>query len=617
MKLLHVLLYSALLLISACSGSKPGNPQAFLPSDKHIRATDTQSADSNNIPQPDQRVIPLPPPKPAAKVETYTITVTGVPAQDLLFELARDAKINLDITPGLQGFVTLNAINQTLPQILDRIARQVDMRYELNNGTLMVMPDKHYLKTYKIDFINMSRTVKNSMLTSSRIGGSGATTPTAGANAASTDIQSTTKNDLMSSLIENVTNILNDEDKLHYQEQVDLQTQQQMQARGMGAASNSITLSPQTRSNGVEINQANNGGQVNSASRAGSSSSGSGNQDIQGEGQAVAKKGVYERAVNVFANKETGVLIVRATSRQHEKIQEFIDKVMGSARRQVLIEATVTEVTLSEGHQQGIDWSFGKDSGSIQQLGSAGLSSTNTGSMMILKYIDPNSPLGNISSHISLLESFGKVKVLSSPKLSVMNNQTATLKVVDSKIYFEVSASTTQTQTTSNTIYTTTPHSVDVGFVMNVTPYISDTDTVTMNVRPTISRITGFITDPNPSLAAAGMVNRVPEIQSREMESIIKIDSGQIAVLGGLMQDGIDNRSDGVPLLSRIPFLGNFFKNRNDSKTKTELVIFLRPIVIKEAGINGDFSQYRDSLPNADFFNAEPAKKSSRENQTP
>ncbi len=615
MKLLHALLYSGLLLISACSGTKPGNPQAFQPSDKHIRATDAAAADGN-IPQADQRVIPLPPPKPSSKVETYTITVTGVPAQDLLFELARDAKINLDITPGLQGIVTINAINQTLPQILDRIAKQVDMRYELNNGTLMVMPDKHYLKTYKIDFINMSRTVKNSMLTSSRIGG-GTSSPTAGANAASTDIQSTTKNDLMSSLIENVTNILNDEDKLHYQEQVDLQTQQQLQARGMGAASNSISLAPQTRNNGVEINQAGNGGQINSGSRAGSSASGSGNQDIQGEGQAVAKKGVYERAVNVFANKETGVLIVRATSRQHEKIQEFIDKVMGSARRQVLIEATVTEVTLSEGHQQGIDWSFGKDSGSVQQLGSAGLSSTNTGSMMILKYIDPNSPLGNISSHISLLESFGKVKVLSSPKLSVMNNQTATLKVVDSKIYFEVSASTTQTQTTSNTIYTTTPHSVDVGFVMNVTPYISDTDTVTMNVRPTISRITGFITDPNPSLAAAGMVNRVPEIQSREMESIIKIDSGQIAVLGGLMQDGIDNRSDGVPLLSRIPFLGNFFKNRNDSKTKTELVIFLRPIVIKEASIAGDFSQYRDSLPNADFFNSESAKKSSQEKQTP
>jgi general secretion pathway protein D len=616
MKLLQVLVYSSLLLISACSGTKHGDTQAFQPSDKHIHATNA-AATNNDIPQSDKRVIPLPPPKPTAKVETYTVTVTNVPAQEILFALARDAKINLDIAPGMQGTVTVNAINQTLPQILDRIAKQVDMRYELSNGTLMVMPDKHYLKTYKIDFINMKRTVKNAMLTSSRIGGSSTTPSAAGGNAASTDIQSETKNDLMSSLIENVTNILIDEDKLHYQEQIDLQTQQQMQARGMGAASNSISLSPQTRNNGVEINQASNGGQVNSGSRAGSSSSGSGNQDIQSEGQAVAKKGVYEKAVNVFANRETGVLIVRATSRQHEKIQEFIDKVMNSARRQVLIEATVAEVTLSEGHQQGIDWTFSKDAGSVQQLGSAGLNSTNTGSMMVLKYIDPNSQLGNISSHISLLESFGKVKVLSSPKLSVMNNQTATLKVVDSRIYFEVNASTTQTQTTSNTVYTTTPHSVDVGFVMNVTPYISDVDTVTMNVRPTISRITGFITDPNPSLAAAGVVNRVPEIQSREMESIIKIDSGQIAILGGLMQDGIDNRSDGVPLLSRIPFLGNFFKNRNDTKTKTELVIFLRPLVIKEASIDGDYSQFRDSLPNADFFNAESSKQTSQEKKAP
>lgn len=614
MKLLHVLLCLSVLLTSACSGAKSIGTQPFLPSAQHINAKDAAPA-QGDIPQSDKRVIPLPPPKPGSKVETYSVTVTDVPAQEILFALARDAKINLDIAPGLQGTVTVNALNQTLPQILDRIAKQVDMRYEMSNGTLMVMPDKAFLKTYKIDFINMSRTVKNTMLTSSRIGGG--TTTTAGGNAASTDIQSITKNDLMTSLVQNVKEIILDEDKLHFQEQVDLQTRQQAQARGMGIASNTLSFSPQARGNGIEINQAGNGGQINSGARTGGTVSGSGNQDVQGEGQAVAKKGVYERAVNVFANNETGVLIVRATSRQHEKVQEFIDKVMGSARRQVLIEATVAEVALSEGHQQGIDWSFGKDAGSLQQKGSAGLSSTNTGSMLVLKYIDPNSPLGNISSQISLLESFGTVKVLSSPKLSVMNNQTATLKVVDSKIYFEVNASTTQTQTTSNTIYTTTAHSVDVGFVMNVTPYISDVDTVTMNVRPTISRITGFITDPNPSLAAAGVVNRVPEIQSREMESIIKIPSGQIAILGGLMQDGIDNRSDGVPLLSRVPFLGNLFKNRNDSKTKTELVIFLRPMVIKEAGIGGDFSQFRDSLPNAEFFTADTTKNEPQEKQKP
>ena len=155
---------------------------------------------------------------------------------------------------------------------------------------------------------------------------------------------------------------------------------------------------------------------------------------------------------------------------------------------------------------------------------------------------------------------------------------------------------------------------------MNVTPEINDSDYVTINVRPTITRIIGYVNDPNPSLAIhavlprlstcniAAIVNRIPEIRTREMESIIRVNSGQIAVLGGLMQDEINNLSDGVPLLDDIPGVGNIFKNRNDTKTKTELVIFLRPIVIKDASIEGDYSAYRNNLPDANFLKPENEK---------
>ena len=155
---------------------------------------------------------------------------------------------------------------------------------------------------------------------------------------------------------------------------------------------------------------------------------------------------------------------------------------------------------------------------------------------------------------------------------------------------------------------------------MNVTPEINDSDYVTINVRPTITRIIDYVNDPNPALAnpcgtnvtsgcsITAIVNQVPEIRTREMESIIRVNSGQIAVLGGLMQDEINNQSDGIPLLDSIPGIGNLFKNRNDTKTKTELVIFLRPIVIKDASIEGDYSSYRNNLPDADFLKPESEK---------
>jgi MSHA biogenesis protein MshL len=229
--------------------------------------------------------------------------------------------------------------------------------------------------------------------------------------------------------------------------------------------------------------------------------------------------------------------------------------------------------------------------------------------MFVLGYV-----ASGISATIRLLESFGTVRVLSSPKLSVINNQTAILKVVDNRVYFTVQANQTATQTVVTTAFTTTPNVVPVGFVMNVTPQISDTDTVLLNVKPSVSRIISFVNDPNPSLASPcgsaptaaaacqPIVSRIPEVQTREMESMMKVNSGQIAVLGGLIQDSISDTQDRVPLLAEIPLIGGFFTQRNKANVKTELVVFLRPVVVKDPSIDGDYRAFRSSVPDENFI---------------
>jgi MSHA biogenesis protein MshL len=594
-------------MLSSC-GTKP-----IKPADQHLQRQDIQPETESSIPQPIKDSVVLPPPKPADKVATYSVVVSNVPAQEILFALARDAKINLDIQSGIQGTVTVNAINQTLPQILTRIARQIDMRYELNNGTLTVMPDKPFLRTYKIDFINMSRSAKSTNSTSSQIAtnstsaGGAESSSTAGGNSASTIVTSETKNDLMESLIKNVTDIILEEDKLKYKNAVELAASNRASAEGTGQISSDSSLGKKTK---------NKNGSTD-ISVPGGSAKGSGNQSIQSEGAAVVKTGVYEAAVNVFANRETGVLIVRATSRQHEKVQEFIDKVMTTAKRQVLIEATIVEVQLSDQYQQGIDWSralLGAKGFALSQTGTVGIAAT-TGALAV-SYINPTSKFGNIAASIQLLEQFGNVKVLSSPKLTVMNNQTASLKVANSKVYFTVKADILPATLTSpaTASYSTTANSVSIGLTMSVTPQISDSDTVTINVRPSISSLVGLgVQDPNPILAnpcgfgvttcgLAPIKNLIPEIQTREMESIIKVENGQTAVMGGLIKEEINFNTSEIPLLGRIPILGNLFQNRNDTTTKTELVIFLRPVVIKDASVNGDFSEFRNNLPDQNFF---------------
>lgn len=606
-----------LLCLACCLSLAACATKSFTQSDKHIQQSSAAPVVAGNIPEPSKLSVVLPPPKPAAKVETYSVVVTNVPAREILFALARDAKINIDIGPGIEGVVTLNAIDQTLPQILDRISKQVDMRYTMDNGNLFVEADKPFLKTYKIDFINMSRSVTSKIYTSSQIGGTtgstGGTTGTTG-NTASTAITSDTKNDLMNSLIDNVKAILADDDRIRYTERVELRNEMAAAARGTGNASASDAIA-----------SGSGNGKKGQSSKSGGGAAGSGNEDVTSQATTVQQTAKYEPAVNVNANKETGVLIVRATARQHKKIQEFIDKVMTAARRQVLIEATIAEVTLSNNYQQGINWSalaLGGKGFSLTQQATSALPSASTGNFFTLAYNNATSKFGNISGAVKLLDSFGDVKVLSSPKLSVMNNQTATLKVVDNKVYFSITVTPGTTSVNGNTqaTYTTTPIPVAVGFTMNVTPEINDSDYVTINVRPTITRIIDYVNDPNPALAnpcgtnvtsgcsIAAITNRVPEIRTREMESIIRVNSGQIAVLGGLMQDEINNQSDGIPLLDSIPGLGNLFKNRNDTKTKTELVIFLRPIVIKDASIEGDYSSYRSNLPDANFLKPESDK---------
>jgi general secretion pathway protein D len=208
----------------------------------------------------------------------------------------------------------------------------------------------------------------------------------------------------------------------------------------------------------------------------------------------------------------------------------------------------------------------------------------------------------NFNFALKFLESFGDVRVLSSPKISVLNNQTAVLKVVDNLVYFTVQAQSTANQTSTLTTFTTTLNSVPVGFIMSLVPQISDTDTVVLNLRPTISRKIGDVADPNPSLATAGVTSLVPVIQTREMESVLRVQSGQVAVLGGLMQDAVTNIEDTIPGVRDIPGVGALLSQRKDINQKTELVIFLRPVVIKDASIDGDYASYRNQLPGADFF---------------
>src|SRR6266513_2301789 len=426
-------------LLTACAQAP------IKPAETHLRAGEPRPEGS--IPPPVQLAPVLPPPKPSVRPETYSVVVNNVRVQELLFALARDARLNVDINPDIAGSVTLNAIDQTLPQLLARIARQVDLRWEIDGQTLIVMRDAPFLRAYKIDYLSASRNVTMKSTASTLFGGgtgAGASAAASGptSTGATATIDVTAENKLWESIVLNVKEILRETDKI-------------LPAAATAAA---IPVQPPPVAPGA-------------------------GQSATAPGPAAPPAPTYQEAASVIANRESGVLYVRATTKQHEKVQEFLDQVMAGAKRQVLVEATVAEVQLRNEYQRGIEWQRLRSGPGGFELTQPGLPPP-TGfnpNPFVIGYVSTGN---NFSVTLKLLEQFGDVRVLSSPKLSVMNNQTAILRVTRDIIYFTITPSTQPITLagsgvgglTVNASFTTTPNVAAEGFMMAVLPQINETD---------------------------------------------------------------------------------------------------------------------------------------------
>jgi len=525
------------LSLVSCGPTRPPEP-----SEGHL---DKAEEKQTNIPEPVSQTTLLPVPEARPQLETYTVVVSGVTVKDLLFSMARDAQINLDIHDDIEGTVTLNAIDQTLQQILERVAQQSDIRYSLENNTLRVRADKPYLQSYTVDYVNISRVSKGIIRVATNIGSTGqgsiGDSESGGNdenenNSSLTEVLLTSDNKFWQTLTHNIIEIL------HKDEEGDAETQ--------------VAPTATTQTNSLETNN------------------------------------------NVIVNRESGLIMVRASYRQHKEIQSFIDKVLNTSKRQVMIEATIAEIKLSDRYQAGVDWTVVAEDPTSGVNVLTNLTGNNLAQSPFSQFTLNDTIGGNqVSMTLKALEQFGDVQVLSSPKVMAINNQPAILKVVDNIVYFEMNVDTSLSDTQSLTSFETEIKTVPVGFVMAVTPFINDHEAVTLNIRPTISRVIDSVEDPNPAFKDAGVISEVPVIQIREIESILTINSGDTAVIGGLMQDTVNDKESGIPVLSSIPFIGSLFRYDDDFREKSELIIFIRPVVIHHASLTGDLSEYQKFLP--------------------
>ncbi|MDT7848703.1 hypothetical protein Q9292_03700 [Methylophilus sp. VKM B-3414] len=614
--------------LAACKSQPPGSAthaQLHLPSTPSTPQADNGSASFPEIETADIVSTPaIKPPALKSAIPTILINlvVREAPVQEVLFAMAQESGLNFDVHPALIGKVTLNAQQQSVHAILARMARQVDMYYEWSDGVWLVTPDTPVIRSYKLNYVNMSRDTYGYIGVASEINGAGRggmaaagnsnaqvqALPAQGgsSNSSRTAVTSQSRYHLWESVVDNVQLLLDETDKAG---SARAEVMDHLPATVIMPSSGSDSTP-----GSAEVSELKTSAEPILPS------------PLQEKTQQAQRRW---RASKLIANAETGILTIRASQSQQAQVKAYLESVMQVAARQVLIEATIVEVELNKSFQMGIDWSrlsasaqqrgwllsqslgsdaaqFNRTTGQWESNNSKNALGQNNGNVaFMLSYLNPLSRFGNLSASVTLLEQFGKTRVLSSPKLMVLNNQTAILKVVDNLVYFTIQSQISQSSSNSGAnlqAVTTTANTVPVGLVMAVTAQINSRQRVNLNVRPTVSKVLRYVEDPNPQLGSGSsrIVSSVPEIQVREMESVLNVASGHIAVLGGLMQDDQREFSDRVPGLSRLPIIGQAFIGKNQAAKKTELIVFLRPTVIGRADVNtGDLRSFQPLLPDA------------------
>ncbi len=505
-------------------------------------APEYQAKPDDGPPIPDLVPTLAAPALPAQDATLVTLSVTdAVPLRDVLIELARKAHVGLELDPRVKGGVIFSAEDQPLKSVLERICNMAGLRYTLDGNTLRVLLDEPYTQEYQIDYLNLSRKTESEVALATNVfdadigngsngGGNRGNGTNNGDNNSTAKVRGTADADFWGELEKNLASIL-----------------------------------------------------------------------AQSATAPVSKEAAT--GSNFSVNRQAGLITVYASTRQQRAVESFIRKAERLARSQVLIEARIVEVELDDQYRAGINWRtlFDKGFNMAARFGPAAAgapfvsAATATDGVFTASYNG-----GDFSAILNLVREFGATRILSSPRLTVLNNQTAVMKVARNEVYFTTSAQFPTTITTGGVpvsgtpVFTSTPRTVPVGLVMTVQPVINpETQEVTLNLRPTISRVVDRVSDPSIGLNAAQnniavpVDSKIPVLAVREMDSILRMRSGEVGVMGGLMQDSSINNDKGVPPFDEVPLIGNLARARDNNGTVSELVILLRATITDQAAPDG------------------------------
>ena len=514
----------ALGCASVPPGAAPAPPVQAEPD--ALRAVPKGTLAPRTLSQPEQT--PRPPAMRLLEATRFSLFVQDADLRGVLLGLVKESPLNVVVDEDVRGVVSADLKNVSLLEVLDQVVEGRGYRYALERDLLRIFREDRVTRTYQVDYPSYTRKGDTRV---SLAGFAGQSTNMGGGSSSSGSSSGSAGGVQDTSV-----------SQIETQQQIDLWSEIEAALRTLVFGAPEAT----------------------SETKDGAPAS------------ALAAR-------RVIVSRQSGLVTVTAESAVLEEVERYLADVADSTQRQVMIDAQILEVRLDDDFDLGVDFEAAGDDGVFERLIVPGLKNANLAQALAPVLNDGGISIGIAKDSFgAILRAIAKqtdVRVLSTPRVSTLNNHKAMIKAVRNQVFFIAETETVVSEDVVQTNTEFVPTVIPVGVNLDVTPQVSEDGAITLHVRPSVSEIASIELQPraNPTQPQNGSL---PVVDVRETDAVLRVRDGETIVLGGLVQSRELELERKVPGLGDLPLLGNAFRSTHTEEIRTELLIFLTPTVL-------------------------------------